>query len=338
MRKLLYCFLLMSLCINCAPKSEKSKKTTKSSAASVELADPFVLYHDGVYYAYGTRSAEGILVYTSSDLESWTLADNGRNGLALHKDDVYGNKQFWAPEVYCIDDQFIMYFSAELRICAATSNSPLGPFIQKEKKPMFVTLPGDETTDRLGPKFCIDNHLFIDDNGKPYIYFVRAMDGLNVWIAELEDDYMTIKEGTVQHCMSSATDEGNWEAIWPRVNEGPFVNKHNGTYYMTYSANSYESPDYALGYATAPHPKGPWVKHPSNPILRRVGDLVGTGHHGNFVDKDGNLRIAFHSHKNDSTIHHRLMHISSVKFVPDSKGGPDLMVIDPDYMTPTIQQ
>ena len=47
------------------------------------------------------------------------------------------------------------------------------------------------------------------------------------------------------------------EKVWPRVNEGCFVIRRNGTYYMTYSANSYESPFYGIGCATADSPLGP---------------------------------------------------------------------------------
>lgn len=63
-----------------------------------------------------------------------------------------------------------------------------------------------------------------------------------------------------------------------------FVVEKGDTYYLIYSANHYESKDYAVGYATASSPKGPWTKYSGNPILRRdkeaaksVG-LVGTGH------------------------------------------------------------
>ena len=45
-------------------------------------------------------------------------------------------KWFWAPEVYKIGDRFIMYYSAEEHICMAEASSPLGPFVQKEQKPM----------------------------------------------------------------------------------------------------------------------------------------------------------------------------------------------------------
>ncbi len=332
------------------PKDDKNWWEGTLTDTPIELADPYILYHDSVYYAYGTRHADGIQVYQSKDLKGWSRVINSRGGLALHKNDVSPTRNFWAPEVYYIEEQdrFLMYYSGhyndnssadytdnDIKICCAWSDSPVGPFVKENVEFM---LPGD-----LGADFNIDNHLFIDDDGTPYLYFVRrpqSPGGLSTWVAELEDDFVTVKTNTVKLCTAApASGKTHWERIWPRVNEGPFVNKHNGTYYMTFSANSYESQDYAIGYATAPSPMGPWTKaEEHNPILRRPQNskLVGTGHHGNFVDADGNLRIAFHAHKDLSSVHHRRMHISTVKFEPNPAGGPDIMVIDEEYMTPVF--
>ena len=70
-------------------------------ARPLTLADPFILLDGGRYYAYGTGRADGIAVAVSDDLSTWT-PDAGRaaGGLALHKDDSYGERGFWAPEVY----------------------------------------------------------------------------------------------------------------------------------------------------------------------------------------------------------------------------------------------
>jgi GH43 family beta-xylosidase len=127
-----------------------------------------------------------------------------------------------------------------------------------------------------------------------------------------------------------------WEEVWPRVNEGAFVLIHNDTYYMTYSANSYESPFYGIGFATAPAITGPWTKYAQNPILQKPGDLVGVGHSAMFTDKDGNLRIVFHAHNSQERIHPRHMYIRAVRF--ESHDGEEVMVIDENFMTPVLKQ
>ncbi len=282
----------------------------------VALGDPFIMLYQDTYYAYGTEAADGITVYTSNDLISWKKMDQ----LALHKEDTWANRWFWAPEVYVVNGKFYMYFSANEHIAVAVSDSPLGPFKQTEKKPM---LEGEK---------CIDNSLFIDDDGKPYLFFDRFNDGLNIWSAELEKDLIHIKTNTLKKCIHVSQP---WEEEWPRVNEGAFITKHNGVYYLTYSGNSYECQCYGIGYATATSINGPWTKYEKNPIFQKVGGLVGIGHSAMFKDKDGNLRIVFHAHNNQTKIHPRHMYIGTVRFV--QKDGKEVMEIDPDYLTPVLE-
>jgi len=258
-----------------------------------------MLYRN-IYYAYGTNAEDGIEVYTSDDLIHWEKAQT----LALHKKDTWGERWFWAPEVYYIkrEKKFFMYYSADEHICVATSDSPLGPFIQDLKQPMIA----DEK--------CIDNSLFIDDDGKPYLYFDRFNDGLNIWVVALNDDLKTIRKSTLTKCIHVSQP---WEKVCPRVNEGAFVIKHKGIYYMTYSGNSYESPFYGVGYATAKSPMGPWTKYVKNPILQKPDSLIGVGHSAMFNDKDKHLRIVFHAHNNQKKIHPRCMYIAGVQFTND---------------------
>ena len=115
-----------------------------------------------------------------------------------------------------------------------------------------------------------------------------------------------------------------------------FVLEHDGYYYLTYSANSYESPNYGLGYAVAEHPTGPWVKYEGNPILQFVGGLEGVGHHAYFKDKKGHDRIAFHSHCMPGKIHPRKIHIGTYRFV-DNGDYPDRLVIEEEFITPEMK-
>lgn len=284
----------------------------------VPLGDPFIMLHEGKYYAYGTNAADGISVYVSDDLHTWKVPAEAKNGLALHKDDVWSDHWFWAPEVYFENGKFYMYYSANEHICVAIADSPTGPFKQAVKKPMIE----DEK--------CIDNSLFIDDNGIAYLSFVRFTDGNNIWIAEMEDDLVTIKKETMKPCLHVSQP---WEEVWPRVNEGSFIVKHNGVYYMSYSANSYESPFYGVGFATADKVMGPWKKYEHNPILQKPGKLVGVGHSAMFWDKEDQLYIVFHAHNSSNQIHPRTMHIAKVLF--EEEGGKTIMKID-NVMTPVF--
>lgn len=314
--RIVYLFLLL-VSMSCTSGKEKAD----NDSAKIPFGDPFILLHENKYYAYGTHNADGIEVYVSDDLLTWEGPVGAKNGLALHKEDVWGDRWFWAPEVYYVNEQFYMYFSADEHICVATSDSPSGPFVQQKKKPMIET----EKT--------IDNSLFIDDDGKPYLFFDRFNDGLNIWVAELEENLLEIKQETMQKCINVSQE---WEEVWPRVNEGAFVLKHNDKYFMTYSANSYESPYYGVGFATADSVNGKWSKYADNPIFQMPGELVGVGHSALFTDKEGKLRIVFHAHNSKDRIHPRNMYISTVTF--DRVGTEDIMKIDENYLTPVLKE
>ena len=269
----------------------------------VPLADPFILYEKGTYYAYGTNSRVGITVATSTDLVHWKM-DQGRSkdGLALHMDDSFGKKWFWAPEVYRVDGRYVMYYSAETHVCAATADSPLGPFRQVEKKPIL---------ERGG----IDNSLFIDDDGRAWMVYVHFDKGNVIWLTEMEKDGLHAKPGTARMVLRA---EKGWEMMNPRcsVTEGPFIVKIDGTYVLTYSANDYRDRDYAVGVATARSLEGPWTRYAGNTILRRRFGLVGVGHHSLFKDADGKWRIVFHAHNGggQDAIHPRRMYIAGIDF------------------------
>lgn len=318
MKKRLFIFLLLLIvcCCNLKNSTEDMDEEDKS-AEHVALADPFIMLYEDTYYAYGTQSDNGIVVFVSNDLKTWEKQRN----LALNKTDSWGDKWFWAPEVYYANGKFYMYYSANEHICAAVADSPLGPFKQETKKPMIEN------------EKCIDNTLFIDDNGKPYLFFCRFNDGLNIWVAELQDNLVTIKKETMHPCIHTSQ---SWEQVWPRVNEGPFVIKHDGVYYMTYSANSYESPFYGIGCAVATDIMGDWKKYEQNPLLQKPKNLVGTGHHCIFKDKQGNLKLAFHAHKDKNNIHPREMYITHVRF--ENGNGIQTLKIDSNYMTPIMKK
>jgi hypothetical protein len=67
-------------------------------------------------------------------------------------------------------------------------------------------------------------------------------------------------------------------------------------YYLTYSANNWENPDYGVGYATATNPLGPWKKYAGNPILAKDGSLpmYSTGHGSLAHSPDGSQAYYVH--------------------------------------------
>ena len=253
-------------------------------------ADPFLLTHEGKYYVYCTTQnddtlgafatttgdVDGFFVYESEDLVNWE-----NKGYCLKSTDVIGDKWFWAPEIIFHNNKFYMVYTAEEHIAIAIADNPLGPFVQQERK-------------WLKDSKAIDGHFFIDDDGTPYLYYVRLGGGNRIFVARLSDDLLSIEED-FDDCLIEA--EEAWETIDCKVAEGPFVLKHKGLYYITYSCNHTRCKDYSVGYATSTSPIGPFKKYKSNPVLKRNDTLCGIGHHSFAYSTDGEtLLCAFHCH------------------------------------------
>lgn len=279
-----------------------------------EVADPDVLYHNGTYYLYGTtpgREVGGIKVYTSTDLTNWT-----DKGLAMKMGPKnWGASGFWAPDLIERDGKFYMYYTANEHLCVAVSDSPLGPFEQTEVGPMHW-----DTKE-------IDAHVFKDDDGQYYIYFVRFTDGNVIWGAKLNDDMRSLDEKSLTKLLVPSQP---WEQDMARVNEGPYMLKKDGIYYLTYSGAHFESPMYGSGYATSKSPLGPYQKYQNNPIMQSNSIVHGTGHHGITVSPDGQeMFMVYHRHLNLNQSDPRQFAIDRLRFAKDEEGQTILEVHGP---------
>lgn len=285
----------------------KKDTITETILKKIGIADPYILLYDGVYYAYGTANTKlGFPVYTSENLKIWEY-----KGYALSVEDTHHQSLFWAPEVYYIDNHFVMFYAANRELFIAESDSPLGPFKQKSDS-------------RMVNSYGIDPSLFIDDDGVRYLNYTVYKE---IYLGELTEDMLRIKEGTNKRCIYPNPRQ-EWENKDRGDNEGSMIMKHNGYYYLTYSGNFYESQYYGVGLAVATNIRGPWKKVDYNPLLQLPNNLVGTGHHSFFHDKDDQLMIVFHAHHDSTTVHPREMYIAKASFEPQDEGEPDKLVID----------
>lgn len=274
--------------------------TTLPQDPSMYLADPTIFVDKGKYYLYGTGDPDGYKVYVSDYLKTWKLSDKNE-GFALKKNEAFGSRGFWAPQVFQHGGKYYMAYTANENIAIAQGDSPTGPFTQKELLPLQA------------PVKQIDPFVFIDDDGKKYLYHVRLENGNRIFVAEMENDFSAIKPETLKECISADQPWENTTGAWP-VTEGPSIIKQNGIYYLFYSANDFRNPDYAVGYATSSHPTGPWKKYAGNPILhKKLIGQNGTGH-GDFFSMDKQLYYVFHTHNSDSKVGPRRTALIKVKF------------------------
>jgi Beta-xylosidase len=215
-----------------------------------------------------------------------------------------------------------MFFSVEEHIAVAVSDNPLGPFKQENQKPLLETK-------------AIDAHLFIDSDGRKYLYYVAFTNGNVVWMCEMNNDLMSIKPNTIRKCFEASQP---WEKSDKQpvalVNEGPFMLKHNNLYYLVYSANHYANPDYGIGYALSSSPTGPWAKFAGNPILQSPDTLRGTGHCSLFTDTEGILNIVYHAHYSQKEVQPRIVYINRCSFVHNDSTGIDELKVMPQRIVP----
>lgn len=193
----------------------------------VECPDPFVLRFDGKYYLYFTKGGRKLYAYCSTDLLHYEPVDNH----ILEKGVIYDYDQDsnhpesetpFAPEVCYYDGMFYMVASPSGNgHYIFSSSSPCGPFKCISKN--------------LERK--IDGSFFIDSDEKIYLY-AAFDDALKVY--SVSNDFKTI--GKEETFLSSCR-LGRW-------NEGPYMLKRYGKYYLTYCGAHFLSTDYRVDYAT----------------------------------------------------------------------------------------
>ncbi|HEY9171277.1 MAG TPA: glycoside hydrolase family 43 protein [Verrucomicrobiae bacterium] len=264
---------------------------------TVEMADPHVIKVGDTYYLYATTHTRGYDAYASKDLVHWE-----NKGLAF--DDP--RRGAWAPDVFHHrrgDGKFYLYYTDNLpdtprgwmnkQIGVAVADSPLGPFVDKA---VLATN-------------AIDAHLFQDDDGKLYLYYVDLAGGFKIR-AQAMSDPLTQQGSTTIAIRPTEP----WEMVSGHVTEGPFMLKRDGVYYLTYSGTGADSPNYGIGYATAKSPLGPFTKYAGNPIVRRGGKVLGPGHHCVIEGPDRKLWLVYHQKWGEETSFKRFLAIDPLWF------------------------
>lgn len=299
------------------------------------LADPTIFLLEGKYYMAGTQPGDppGFNVLLSDDLITWSPASGNTKPQLAPAEDVYGTKWFWAPQFLPVEGKVYMFYTANEHVASAVADSIAGEYRATRFDNKENLTPRPEPID--GSCGNIDPFLFRDTDGKCYLYHVRFDNGNYLWVGEYDMDKGEIIAGTLRPTFRV---DQPWEHTLTYesapIMEGPTLMKIDDTYYLFYSANHYMSKDYAVGYATAPTPTGPWTKNPDNPVISRdiVGE-AGSGHGDIFTDREGNLRYVFHTHNSEDHVAPRRTRIISLKMEKgEQRGAPARIVADPSTL------
>ncbi|MEN9974594.1 MAG: hypothetical protein RLZZ282_600 [Verrucomicrobiota bacterium] len=213
------------------------------------IGTTFCLYPTSDKVGWNPTSFHG---WTSKDLKTWK--DEGVI-LNLPGDVKWASGQAWAPAIAAKNNKYYFYFSANQNIGVAVSDHPMKGFRDPLGKPLVAK--GDY------PCQVIDPMVFVDDDGSAYLYFGQG----KCMAVKLNDDMISFDRKAVKQLEQ----EG--------YNEGPFVFKRRGVYYLSWSEHDTRDPRYAVAYATSKSPLGPFSKAAGGPILQQQGEIKAAGHH-----------------------------------------------------------
>jgi beta-xylosidase len=270
--------------------------TFANPVINTDFPDPDLLKVGDTWYLYATNgNGRNVRIAQSTDLVSWTIGKD-----AMPKVPRWASSQpgfNWAPEVTTFNggQSYVMYLtmrdvrSNKQCIGLATSVAPEGPFTDTRTEP-FVCQP------ELGGD--IDAATFTDDDGAHYLLWKNDGNccGQDTWlhIQRLAADGLAL-EGEPTRLLKQ---DQPWEG---QLIEAPTLWKHEGVYYLFYSANAYYDATYAIGYATATAVTGPYTKAPGPWAFSRsdFGEIIGPGGQDLVIGPAGGTWLLYHAWEPD---------------------------------------
>jgi len=264
-------------------------------ATGCPVADPFCVKAKEGWYLIGTQHARGIedrlfSLFFSPDLQAWrdlgpVLARPAYEGSA--------KANYWAPEFVEREGTFYFYYTAD-------------SFGDPERR--FVRVA---TSERLGG-------LYIDSGGrlvdKPSIdghpHFIGARDGYLFYCGNEGNPH--VGQLLVDRFISPVKLENKPRKVFPAETveweEGPFVIRHLGSYYLFSSMGNWRDGTYHVRVARAESITGTWErlmeKGAPYRLLRSVEGQSGPGHNSVFRGPDGEWWICYHAWDSAKTGRH----------------------------------
>ena len=241
-----------------------------------ETADPTVLYEDGKWYLFSScRSG-----YVSEDFITWKRKDMSPPDIG------------YAPTVVKHRGKFLLCGSlSDLYIC----DEPLGEYKSIGK---FTFENGDE----IGKYY--DPMLFSDDDGRLYIYYVvydaeigsTAINGCELYADEptrFKGEPVRIINFDPSH-MWERTGEHNEDSSYSAL-EGPWMFKHDSTYYLIYCGPGTEYSTYANGAYKSSSPLSGFEYMKTSPFTHKTSGVVRGPGHGSVVEGPGGTYWVFYT-------------------------------------------
>jgi len=308
-------------------QSLKERAISQPLLEHIYIADPSAHVFDGRIYIYPSHDIEAGVPFNDDGahfaMEDYHVvsmdhpgAEAVDHGVALHVRDVpWAERQMWAPDCASKDGKYFLYFPAKrpdgiFQIGVAVSDSPTGPFTAQPQP--------------IAGSYSIDPAVYGDDDGEFYLYFGGIWGGqlqkyrgnaygaeheepaateaaLQPRVARLRGDMLELSEEprAVQILDADGKEllAGDNER---RFFEAPWLHKHDGKYYFSYSTGD----THLLCYATGDSPYGPFTYQ--GQIMTPV---IGWTTHHSICEFEGRSYLFYH----DSSLSGGVTHLRSVK-------------------------
>jgi beta-xylosidase len=266
-----------------------------------DFPDPWIIRIGPHYYAYSTTSGGlNLPMLSSSDLRTWRsrpASTDDPTGDALPRTAVWSagterkdgryRATTWAPSVTRLGrHRFVLAYATEVagasgkRMCIslATATTPYGPFVDRTTTPTVCPERG-----------AIDPQVFVAPTGRPWLVWKIDHYPARLYTTPMNLAATRVLPGERRFLAQIAQP---WEG---RIIENPAMIRFHGRFYLFYSANSYTTTRYAIGYLICESWKGGCKRPRKTPLLATGGLVAGPGGPAPFVDTSGRLRLGYHA-------------------------------------------
>jgi xylan 1,4-beta-xylosidase len=271
-----------------------------------DYPDPSILRAGSGWYATATSGSwlPAFPVLRSADTQDWRQV-----GAVLGRRPSWAAEDFWAPEFVRRSGRALVYYAALGRdgrrcVAVATSERMRGPY--RDEGPLLCSRIGE-----------IDPLPVTDENGADWL--VWKQDGNSrgrptpILAAPLAPGGLALA-GVPRELFRA-------DAPWERgLVEGPALLRHDGMFYLVYSAGHCCGPNcnYVTGVARSRSLLGPWEKRPG-PFLEDSAAFRCPGHVGVAGAPGGGLLLAYHAYARGDPANRQFL-IAPLRF--DAEGWP----------------
>ncbi|KAK6526009.1 hypothetical protein TWF281_011050 [Arthrobotrys megalospora] len=249
---------------------------------TIYTADPAPLVYNGRVYLFTGHDEDGSTTYTMKDWRLFSTSDMANwqdHGITMGLTTFsWANANAWAGQVIARNNKFYYYVPVRrtnggMAIGVAVSDSITGPWRDAIGKPLVEN--GE-----------IDPTVYIDDDGQAYLYWGNP----NLWYIKLNSDMTSYSGSPTKIALTTAgfgTRSGNADRP-TTFEEGPWVYKRSGRYYLIYAANCCSED---IRYSIGTGPLGPWTY---KGVIMPSGGRSFTNHPG-IIDYKDNSYFFYHN-------------------------------------------